>query len=264
MARTITRGNTSGESDKSTITMKPLILYDIPSQLPGSYWSPNTSKPRFVLSYKELPFETVWVEYPNIAPVLKGLGLTPKKRLDGSDIYTVPVLNDPNTGALIDESLEIAAYLEKTYPTKPIFPHGSHMLIRVFDSAYLDDTQPIVKLIYVRVAEILNPVSAEFFRRTRSERLQLPWEEFSPEGPKRDKDWAYLEQGFNKGEALWVKSGREWVMGDTFSYADIIVASRLFWYKRVLKEDEWARISSWNGGRWARVLDKVQQECHLS
>ncbi|KAG2051545.1 hypothetical protein BDR06DRAFT_958794, partial [Suillus hirtellus] len=53
-------------------------------------------------------------------------------------------------------------------------------------------------------------------------------------------------------------------MGDTFSYADIIVASRLFWYKSILKEDEWARISSWNGGRWAKVLDKVQQECHLA
>ncbi|KAG1841904.1 hypothetical protein DFJ58DRAFT_856067 [Suillus subalutaceus] len=231
--------------------MKPLILYDIPSRLPGSYWSPNTSKPRFVLNYKELPFETVWVEYPDIATVLKGLGLAPKKRPDGSDIYTVPVLNDPNTGALIDESLEIAAYLEKTYTAKPIFPYGSEMLIRVFDSAYLDNAHPIVRLIY-------------FFRRTRSERLQLPWEEFSPEGPKRDGDWAYLEQGFNKGETLRAKSGGEWVMGDTFSYADIIVASRLFWYKRVLKEDEWARISSWNGGRWAKVLDKVQQECHLA
>jgi glutathione S-transferase len=190
--------------------------------------------------------------------------LAPKKRSDGSDIYTVPVLSDPNNGALIDESLEIAAYLEKTYPAKPIFPHGSEILIRVFDSAYLDDAHPIVRLIYVRVAEILNPVSAEFFRRTRSERLQLPWEEFSPEGPKRDGDWAYLEQGFNKGETLREKSGAEWVMGDTFSYADIIAASRLFWYKRVLKEDEWARISSWNGGRWAKVLDKVQQECHLA
>ncbi|KAG2749295.1 hypothetical protein P692DRAFT_20778400 [Suillus brevipes Sb2] len=244
--------------------VKPLILYDIPSQLPGSYWSPNTSKPRFVLSYKELPFETVWVEYPDIATVLKGLGLTSKKRPDGSDIYTVPVLSDPNTGALIDESLEIAAYLEKTYPAKPIFPHGSEMLIRVFDSAYPNDAHPSVKLMYVRVAEILNPVSTEFFRRTRSERLELPWEEFSPEGPKRDGDWADLEQGFNRGETLREKSGGKWVMGETFSYADIIVASRLFWYKRILKEDEWARISSWNGGRWAKVLDKVQQECHLS
>jgi len=179
-------------------------------------------------------------------------------------MYIVPVLNDPNTGTLIKESLEIAAYLDKTYPAKPIFPHGSKMLICVFDFAYLDGAHPIVRLILVRTAEILNPVSEEFFRRTRSKRLQLPWEEFSPEGPKRDGDWACLEQGFNKGEELRAKCGGRWVMGDTFSYADIIVACRLFWLKRVLKEDEWARISSWNGGRWAKVLDDVQKECHLA
>jgi glutathione S-transferase len=222
-----------------------------------------TSSARFVLSYKELPFETVWVEYPDIATVLKDLGVSPKKRSVG-DIYTVPVLNDPNTGALIDESLEIAAYLDKTYPAKPIFPHGSEMLIRVFHSAYLDEAHPIVRLVLVRTAEILNSASAEFFRRTRSERLQLSWEEFSPEGPKRDGDWAYLEQGFNKGEELYAKCGGRWVMGDTFSYADITVACRLLWFKRVLKEDEWARVSSWNGGRWAKMLDDVQQECHLA
>ncbi|KAG1780635.1 hypothetical protein EV702DRAFT_1194109 [Suillus placidus] len=154
-------------------------------------------------------------------------------------MYTIHVLGDPITGALVDESLEIASYLEKTYTAKPIFPHGSEMLICVFDSAYPDDAHPICGV----------------FRRTRSERLQLPWEEFSPEGPKRDGDRAYLEQGFNKGEMLREKSDGQWVMGDTFSYADIIVASRLFWYKRVLKEDE-----------WAKVLDKVpvQQECHLA
>ncbi|KAG1728491.1 uncharacterized protein EDB91DRAFT_1086060 [Suillus paluster] len=112
------------------------------------------------------------------------------------------------------------------------------MLSRVFDSAYLDEAHPIVRLIFVRAAEIMNPASAEFFRRTRSEMLQLPWEEFSPEGPKHHGDCAYLEQGFNKGEALRTKSGGEWVIGDTFSDADIIGASRLFWYKRVLKEDE--------------------------
>jgi len=78
-------------------------------------------------------------------------------------MYIVPVLNDPNTGTLIKESLEIAAYLDETYPAKPIFPHGSKMLICVFDFAYLDGAHPIVRLILVRTAEILNPVSEEFF-----------------------------------------------------------------------------------------------------
>jgi glutathione S-transferase len=184
--------------------------------------------------------------------------------LDGSDVYTLPVLHDPNTSALVDDSLEIAVYLEKAYPAKPIFPYGSKILIRVFDSAYLDGAHPAVRLMCVRTAETLNPVSAEFFRRTRSERFQLPWAELSPEGPKRNGDWAYLEQCFNKGEELRAKCSGRWVMGDTFSYADIIVACRLFWFKRVLKEDEWARVSSWNGERWAKVLDEVQQECRVA
>ncbi|KAJ8591903.1 hypothetical protein M405DRAFT_840225, partial [Rhizopogon salebrosus TDB-379] len=117
---------------------------------------------------------------------LNDLGASPKKGFDGSDVYTLPVLHDPNTGALVDDSLGIAVYLEKAYPAKPIFPYGSKILIRVFDSgsAYLDGAHPAVRLILLG--------------------------KFSPEGPKRDGDWTYLEQCFNKGEELRAKySGRK-------------------------------------------------------
>ena len=124
-------------------------------------------------------------------------------------MYTLLVLHDPNTGTLVDDSLEIAVYLEKAYPAKPIFPYGSEILIRVFDSTYLDDAHPAARLMYMRTAERLNLVSAEFFRRTRSERFQLPWEELSSEGPKRNGDWAYLEQCFNKEEVR-----TKWVEGE--------------------------------------------------
>ncbi|KAG1727837.1 hypothetical protein EDB19DRAFT_1749037 [Suillus lakei] len=149
-----------------------------------------------------------WVEYPDIATVLRDLGI-PLRRSDGPDMYTVPILSDPDTGILIDESLEMAAYLEKIYPPKPISTHCPDMPIRAFDSAYPNDARLIVKLIFVRVSEILNPVNAKFFRWTCSERLQLPWEDFSPEGPKHDGDWAYLEQGCNKGVALREKNDRQ-------------------------------------------------------
>ncbi|KAG1785628.1 uncharacterized protein HD556DRAFT_101708 [Suillus plorans] len=39
----------------------------------------------------------------------------PIKRPEDSDIYTVSILGNPNTGALIMDSLEIASYLKKTY-----------------------------------------------------------------------------------------------------------------------------------------------------
>ncbi|KAG1727814.1 hypothetical protein EDB19DRAFT_1941889 [Suillus lakei] len=210
--------------------MLPLVLYDILSELPGNNWSSNPAKPRFVLSYKDLPFVTLWVEYSDIPIAMKSIGAKPNKRRDGSEVYTVPVLSDPNTGSLITDSLEIASYLEKTYPEKPIFPNNSEPLIR----------------------------AAKFFIGARSIDIPLPWD------AKRDEDWELLEKGYNTAYEWYQKSDGKWIMGNTFSYADIVVACELLWYKRVLKEDEWAKISSWNGGKWAQVLADVEKECKLA
>ncbi|KAG1744385.1 hypothetical protein EDB19DRAFT_1927304 [Suillus lakei] len=235
--------------------MLSLVLYDILSELPGNNCSPNPAKPsllgpRFVLSYKDLPFVTLWVEYSDIPIAMKAIGAKPnKRRRDGSDVYTVPVLSDPNTGALITDSLEIASYLEKTYPEKPIFPNNSEPLIRAFDSAYMSLILPGIKPIFAR--------STEFLIGARSADVPLPWD-------AKHEDWVLLEKGYNTAYEWYQKNDGKWIMGDTFSYADIIVACYLLWYKRVVKEDEWTMISSWNGGRWAQVLADVEKECKLA
>ncbi|KAG1877064.1 hypothetical protein C8R48DRAFT_808614, partial [Suillus tomentosus] len=100
------------------------------------------------------------------------------------------------------------------------------MLIRVFDSAYINDVHPTIKLIQVRVAEILPGKRGVFPSNTLGE-VSTSVGGFFTRRPKTR--WRYLEQSLNKGDALREKSGGEWVMGDTFSYANIIVASRLFW-----------------------------------
>jgi glutathione S-transferase len=105
--------------------MLPLVLYDVICDLPGKNFSPNPAKSRFVLNYKNIPFVTIWVDYSEISIAMKSIGARPSKRRDGSEVNTVPVLSDPNTGALITDSLKIASYLEKTYPEKPIFPNNS-------------------------------------------------------------------------------------------------------------------------------------------
>ncbi|KIJ66487.1 hypothetical protein HYDPIDRAFT_109530 [Hydnomerulius pinastri MD-312] len=194
---------------------------------------------------------------------MREIGASPLKRLDGSEVHTCPVLSDPNTGALITDSWVIAEYLDKTYPEKPVFPNNTQGLINAFDSAYVGLTQPAVKLVLLRSAEILNERSAEYFIRTRQEGYGEKIEEWSLEGPKRDAHWAIHENGYGTVNTWYEKSGK-WLMGDTFSYADIIVATRLLWFKRVFREDEWKRVCSWHDGKWEKLLADVQKECNLA
>ena len=69
--------------------------------------------------------EINWVEFPDTAPRMKEIGAR-ATRYDGRDIYTLPVLHDPNTGALVSDSFDIAMYLDKTYPEKPVIPKDTN------------------------------------------------------------------------------------------------------------------------------------------
>ncbi|KAG1849932.1 hypothetical protein DFJ58DRAFT_794445 [Suillus subalutaceus] len=199
--------------------MLPLVLYDA----------------MFILSYKDIPFVTIWVEYSDIHIAMKSIGAKPIKRRDGSEVCTVP-----------------------TYPEKPIFPNNSEPLIRAFDSAHLSLIFPGFKSLFLRTMEALGPASANFFIGVRSADVPLPWDE------NFDADWKLLEKAYNTAYEWYQMTDGKWIMGDTFSYADIIIGCWLLWHKRVLKEDEWARISSWNGGKWAQVLEDVEKECKLA
>lgn len=95
---------------------------------------------------------------------MKAIGAKPIKRRDDSDVYTVSILDNPNTDALIMDSLEIASYLEKTYATKPIFPNNSEPLIRATRLSLL---QPVLKFIFARCTVLPVPSSSsELVRRT--------------------------------------------------------------------------------------------------
>ena len=220
---------------------------------------------RFVLGYKNLPFQTVWVEYPDIAPKLKEIGASPNKRLDGSEQYTVPVLSDPNTGALITDSWAIAEYLDETYPEKPIFPNGSKGLIAAFYSAVRTHVEGYFNFTALRSSQILNERSREYFISTREVLLGDRVDEWSPEGPKRDAHWENLEKKFYGSAKTWYdKVEGKWVMGDTFSYADMIIASHSLWFKRVHRDDEWKRIASLHDGKWEKLLAEAEKECNLA
>ncbi|KAG2012919.1 hypothetical protein CC2G_009870 [Coprinopsis cinerea AmutBmut pab1-1] len=101
-----------------------IILYD--SRLtPLQAANPTTWKARFILNYKNLPYKTEWTPYHDIASVYHKHNLQPVcSRTDPSTgkaepYYTIPVIFDDSTGRAIADSLEIAKYLDETYPDTP-------------------------------------------------------------------------------------------------------------------------------------------------
>ncbi|KAI5980958.1 hypothetical protein EDC04DRAFT_2853510 [Pisolithus marmoratus] len=192
---------------------------------------------------------------------MKAIGARQNKSLDGREMYTLPVLNDPNTGVLVTDSWEIAEYLEKTYPDNPIFCNKSKGLIRASDNASIGLMWAALKFPIFRACEILNERSAEYYILTREVKFKEKFTEFSPEGPKRDEHWVAIERALETYKEWYDEEEGKWMMGDTFSYADILTASWLFWFKRVLHDDEWEKVASWHDGRWGRLLADVEKKC---
>ena len=215
------------------------------------------------MSYKGLPFEVEWVEFPDIAQRMKDIGASPGKFPNGAVAYTLPVLRDPNTGAIITDSWDITVYLDNTYPKKLVFPKGTQGLIRAFETAYFDQLWPAVKFPLVRAKEILKERNLEYYITTRENYFNQKLEEWSPEGSERDQHWSVLEKAFNTIKLWHDKTDGRWLMGDTFSYADILVASSLVWLKKVLHDDEWKRLVAWNDGQCGRLLADVKDECDV-
>ncbi|CAL1712297.1 unnamed protein product [Somion occarium] len=246
---------------------EPIIFYDIPGKHPKyKGWSPNTWKTRYALAFKGLPFKTEWVEYPDIESVSKELGVNPTgTKKDGSPLYTLPLIYDPNTKTTVVDSLEIARYLDKAYPDAPaLFPKNTRTLQTAFLAAIGAIVMgPLFTTIILATCNNLNPRSAEYFRSTREDLFGKKLEEHVPEGGEGTKRWKETQEAFNK-LASWLDANEgsgAFVMGETISYADIDIASRLIWTKIVLGEDsnEWGRFKIWNDGRWDQFLKSLEK-----
>ncbi|KAH7903985.1 hypothetical protein BJ138DRAFT_1131157 [Hygrophoropsis aurantiaca] len=105
-----------------------------------------------------LPFEVVWVEFQDIASTLKSIGAEPT----GPGSYTLPVINDPNTGVIVSDSFVIAEYLDKMYPEKQILPTDANILIELFEQYFRAVAySALVKDILVKTHDIMNDSSKE-------------------------------------------------------------------------------------------------------
>ncbi|KAJ7645638.1 hypothetical protein DFH06DRAFT_1212010 [Mycena polygramma] len=244
----------------------PIILYDIPSKAAGCAWSPNTWKIRYSLNYKGLAYTTVWIEYPDIEALYKKIGAEPPEVHDnGKPYYCLPVIQDPNTGAVVSDSARIAYYLDSTYPDTPeLIPAGTHVLQKVFRVASDATRERLIPYVLPAVAKILRRPSKEYYVRTREERFGKKLENVVPTGEAHEVAWKAVEEGYGKLDR-WLNEGMNegapFVMGDKVSFADFAIAGDLQWCMRGFGEDsnQWKDMMTWHGGRWAKLIDNLKK-----
>jgi len=205
---------------------------------------------RFSLNLKGLKYKTVWVEFPDIEALYKQLGLEPTSTREPK--YTLPVIHDPSTNKAISDSMEIARYLDATYPaTTLLFPPGSEAFQGIGGGNAFESLRYIMLPI---TCASLNPVSEAYYRRTREARYGKRLEELSPIGSQREEHWKQVQEAF--GVVASLLEGKKFVLGDTISFADVTIASGVLGVKRTFgaQSQEWKDIEEWNGGRWPTYI----------
>ncbi|GES57612.1 glutathione S-transferase [Aspergillus terreus] len=219
----------------------PPHFFDITSTLPGASqsWSPNTMRTRMVLNYKRIRYTQSFISYPDIAPLLSHLAVQPHAQ---GMPYTLPAIVHPSVssnpnGALMD-SLAIAAHLDQTYPSPPLFPAGdaSYALTLAVARLVSKVVAQCAPLVIPNVADLLDPRGREYFIKTRSARFGRPLSEVRP----RDKDELRAMVDAAKAEFVPIAQmllGRLGKRGPFFegerpSYADFLVVSLLVWFER--------------------------------
>ncbi|KLO06910.1 hypothetical protein SCHPADRAFT_909965 [Schizopora paradoxa] len=240
-----------------------ITLYDIPANVPGGAFSPNTHKARLSIAFKGLQFKTEWVEMCDIEPKMKELGAQPTTtKPDGSPMYTLPVIYDDATGKYISDSMKISEYLEATYPDKPsLYPFEAHAPIRMFHEFFHSNAiKPAVLLITLAVLPKINAPSFDHIRRTREAIFGKTLEELTPKGDERTAQLASCKAGFSKLAEVYSSNGdgKPYFYGAVPSYADLIVAAYLLWIKASIGHEspEWKEISGeWDGGQWGELLN---------
>ena len=183
-------------------------------------FSPHCWKTRLCFAHKGLAWETEALPFTKVATIEDG------------DARRVPVIRDGDT--VVEESFEIAKYLDEKYPTEhQLIPQGSAELTQFFIN--WSQTQlhsEVVKICLLDIYETLAPEDQAFFRSSREKLFGCTLEEFSQKFPK---DNAGLTKALTPA-ALTLKK-QTFIGGDKPIFADYVMFGALQWLNVVYPDD---------------------------
>ncbi|KAL2754211.1 hypothetical protein ACRALDRAFT_1070059 [Sodiomyces alcalophilus JCM 7366] len=222
------------------MTDNKVILYDLPSKGRRACWSLNPWKTRLALNFKGIPYETQWVEYPEIAPLFKSFGLAPQE----GEItpYTIPAVRTPD-GKHIMNSVPIAQALETLKPEPSL--HLNDPVLERINGLTGETLMALVAVVLPPIPrDILNDASVPYFEETRAKVFGSPLAEL-----EKTKGG---EPAWEAARPLFAKAGEElrkvpgpFFLGETVSYADFVYVGLIEFIRRTKGIEDYNRIVGW-------------------
>ncbi|KAK9708831.1 hypothetical protein K7432_009409 [Basidiobolus ranarum] len=168
--------------DMISSSFKPVVLYELVADDDhGRYFSPNTYQTHLALGYKGIPFEVVSLTLIEVTEKIPELLKSASNvlSLPSGAASTVPIIYDPNTDTMVQDSWRIAQYLDETYPKKPILHNQPNMQLLLHDLIQKDLLYVAFPMILLDVFSKLDQPSAKYFRETREKMFGKSLEEFT-------------------------------------------------------------------------------------
>jgi glutathione S-transferase len=267
----------------------PLVLYDISSPLQPRSYAPNPSKARLALGFKDVPFKINWVDIVDIPDVRKGLDCPATRKLDdGSDYYTLPMVQDPASGKVLGDTFDIANYLDDTFPDSGgrLFPSDSTRTGLDYESPNKDmvfyaplttnkgsKNEDYAKFnVHVDATFTshvglvsryipFNPETAEAAKALFVKRAHLnSWDDMSLSDEAKEQIRASFKEALTSLAQLFtVHESGPYLEGEHANYADLIVGGWLNMFNVLMPEEEWKDFRTWHGGVLARLHDALQE-----
>jgi len=191
------------------------------------------------LAHKGLEFETVPTPFSAVAGI------------EGGSARRVPVLRDGET--VVEESFEIAKYLDATYPDKPglLKGEGGEALTQLVIAWSQTQVHPaVVQLCLMDIYNALAPEDQAFFRTTREQLFGKTLEQFQAQFDQNDN--SKLVAALVPLELMLKK--QPYIGGPAPAFADYVVFGPLQWLRTCATRDVMpkdSRVADW----FERLLD---------
>ena len=175
---------------------------------------------RLILNLKGIPYETEWLEYPDIAPTLKSFGIPPNE--PPATAYSSPAIRISDKYVM--DSRKIADVLEKEHPSPSL--HLDSPIEKKVEELVPQCTGPLGPVYVPRVPRfVLNPPSVEYFERTRKARFGMTLSQLETE-KGGESAWKAVEPKWKELGNLLKAEGGPFFMGKTGRHIGSLLSSQ--------------------------------------